>query len=112
MAGESSKPRFSPNEQAVLIALFTILALFTAILGLMVYSANTVCVGPQPCPALEGLSVLSTSVNSPTNATLQIINVGQRSAVMIAYYVKDASGTTYANTNWAGPTLQPNEIVS
>ncbi len=114
MAGEQKKHRFSPNEQVIFVALLTILALSSAVFGILVFVGNNGCgaFGPEPCPALETLNILSTTVNSPTSVTLQVVNSGVKTVSMIAYYVKNVNGTTYANSNWSGPTIQPNGMAS
>jgi hypothetical protein len=50
--------------------------------------------------------------NSNTNLTLYIRNTGAVSVQLTSYYVRDASGDTYALTSFAGPTIAPNTVVA
>src|SRR5712692_953710 len=50
--------------------------------------------------------------NSNTNLTLYIRNTGAVSVQLASYYVRDASGDTYALTSFAGPTIAPNTVVA
>lgn len=65
-----------------------------------------------PCPGREGLSLTSSSLNSPTNVTVTITNTGLVSVTLSAYYVKDPNGQYYSNINWTGPMIPPNSNVS
>jgi len=44
--------------------------------------------------------------------TLNIRNSGTAAVSIMAYYVKDPGGNLYSNSNWAGPMITPNALVS
>jgi len=68
---------------------------------------------PQPpCPSIEGLNVESSKLISPTNMTLNIRNTGSVVTSLVAYYVKDSANNQYARSDWAGPTIATNALVS
>ena len=115
MAEQTVEKRWSDKEKIAAGILLAVLALFSTFLGLMLVAGNTSggCGGGGlvvPCPPREALDVLSSTMNSSRNMTLQIINVGPAAITLIAYYVKTGSGQTYANTAWSGPTILPNAI--
>jgi hypothetical protein len=68
--------------------------------------------GPEPCPAREALNIEGSSFDSPTNVTLNIRNSGTAAASLTAFYVKDSSGNVYSDSNWSGPTIDSNALVS
>ncbi len=65
-----------------------------------------------PCPGQESLNVETSQVNSPTNVTLNIRNVGSVSTTFNSYIVKDSDGNQYTKSNWSGPTLNPNSLLA
>jgi len=109
---ESPKKKWSAGEREAAVILFSTLVIASAVLGLLVYETTVPFCRGAPCPARESLSVISTTVNSPTNVTLRIINSGSVAVSLASYYVKDAYGQTYANSNWAGPNISPNTTLS
>jgi hypothetical protein len=43
---------------------------------------------------------------------MKLVNTGTAGSItLVAYTVKEGSGTQYVRTNWAGPTVQPNATV-
>lgn len=115
MVEQSVEKRWSDKEKIAAGILLGVLALFSTFLGLMLVAGITGggCGGGGlvvPCSPREALDILSSNMNSSTNMTLQIINVGPAAITLIAYYVKTGSGQTYADTAWTGPTIQPNVI--
>ncbi len=58
----------------------------------------------------ESLNVELLYVNSPTNMTLYIRNLGSVTTTLVSYYVTDTSGDKYTLTNWNGPTINPNAL--
>jgi hypothetical protein len=64
-----------------------------------------------PCPGQESLNIETSQVNSPTNVTLNIRNVGSVWMTLDAYNVKDSAGNQYARTNWSGPSFSPNSLA-
>ncbi len=65
-----------------------------------------------PCPGQESLTVETSHVNSPTNLTLNVRNVGSVSTTFNSYIVKDSVGNQYTKSNWSGPTLSPNSLLA
>jgi hypothetical protein len=65
----------------------------------------------NPCPK-ETLVMQSYRINTPTNLTLNISNVGASPKALIAYYVKDSTSAQYANSGWSGPTIPPAIAIS
>lgn len=50
-------------------------------------------------------------MNSPTNLTLALINPGNVTVTLIAYYVfEQNSNNTYSNMVWKGPTIVGNDV--
>ncbi|OLD79212.1 hypothetical protein AUF62_00025 [archaeon 13_1_20CM_52_20] len=109
---ESPKRKWSDGEREAAVISFSTPVIASAVLGLLVYETTVPFCRGAPCPARESLSVISTTVNSPTNVTLRIINSGSVAVSLASYYVKDAYGQTYANSNWAGPNISPNTTLS
>ncbi len=58
------------------------------------------------------LNMESYRVNSPTNVTLNIRNVGRGTATLASYSVKDQPGNIFAFPNWSGPTFESGALVS
>ncbi len=57
--------------------------------------------------------VIETShVNSPTNATLSIRNVGTTVTSLTSYVVKDSADNQYAKMNWTTPIMNPNQLAA
>jgi len=66
----------------------------------------------NPCPAQEALSVEASQVNSPTNLTLNVRNLGSASVTLVSYNAKDSLGNLYTRANWPGPTLGINSLLA
>jgi hypothetical protein len=66
----------------------------------------------NPCPMMAMLNLDSYQFNTPTNVTLSIRNTGTAPVALIAYYVKESSGTQYADSNWPGPTIPPAAAIA
>jgi hypothetical protein len=41
-----------------------------------------------------------------------MLNPSATSKALVAYYVKDSSGTQYADSSWSGPNILPGEAIS
>ena len=108
---ERPKKKWSAGEREAAVILFSTLVIASAVLGLLVYETTVPFCGGAPCPARESLSIISTTVNSPTNVTLRIINTSPVAVSLASYYVKDAYGQTYANNNWAVPNISANTTL-
>ena len=48
--------------------------------------------------------------NSSTSVILNLRNAGTISTTLASYYVKDSSGNQWAQTNWNGPSINPNAV--
>jgi len=113
--GPLSNPHWSPGEWAAAGLLVSILVVATLFLGLALTttSSGNFCgsFGATPCSGPERLSLESQTLNSPTNVTLEIRNMGSVAISLVAYYVKDTPGQQYSNTSWSGPTIVPNALT-
>lgn len=107
------KKRWSEKEKIAAGLLLSVLGPSSVLLGLMLYAGNMGCCafGPEPCPRVEVLNIVSSTLNSPTNVTMKIINSGTKAATLQSYYVKNSTGQLYSSTNWAGPTISPNTVA-
>ena len=65
-----------------------------------------------PCPGRESLNIETSQVNSPTNLTLSVRNVGSVGTTLISYVVKDSLGNQYAKMNWTTPFMSPNQLAA
>ncbi len=109
------KEHWSNGEKVAVAILVSILILAVTFLGLAYY-ANTVgfcgALGPEPCPGLEAMNLVSSTLDSPTNATIRIMNTGSAAISLVSYYVKDTYGNGYSSANWSGPSLSHSAIAS
>ncbi|HZY46164.1 MAG TPA: hypothetical protein VFE96_00045 [Candidatus Bathyarchaeia archaeon] len=108
-----AKHHWSDREQVAIAFLMSILIASAAFFGLMLYAGSVGCgaFNPNPCPNQVTLLLISSTMNSPTNVTLQIINSGSKAVALISYNVKDGAGQVYSNNNWYGPMLSPSRAV-
>ncbi len=67
--------------------------------------------GPAP-PQGQKLALYSYHLNSPTNVTIKMSNLGTVQITLISYLVNDSFNHQYANFNWPGPTIDPGMIVA
>jgi hypothetical protein len=107
--------RWSTYERVAAVILISVLAIFVFLFGLILYEPPTgpgLCgaFGPEPCPGREALNIISSTTNSQTNITVQLINTGSAQISLMSYYVENANGRVYSNNNWSGPTIAPNAI--
>jgi len=58
------------------------------------------------------LNIETSQVNSPTNLTLSVRNVGSVGTTLISYVVKDSLGNQYAKMNWTTPFMSPNQLAA
>ncbi|TMI51166.1 hypothetical protein E6H13_09440 [Candidatus Bathyarchaeota archaeon] len=65
-----------------------------------------------PCPGRESLNIETSQVNSPTNMTLSVRNMGSVGITLTSYVVKDSLDNQYANMNWTTPFMNPNQLVA
>ena len=111
------KRQWSTGEKATALALVLFLGIFVTFFGVVIYASSTaprLCgsSGATPCPGREDLNILSSTMNSPTNMTIQIINTGSVQISLTSYNVQNANGRVYSNNNWSGPTIAPNAIAT
>jgi hypothetical protein len=58
------------------------------------------------------LGVETSQVNSPTNVTLNIRNIGEVPLSLKTYNVKDGNGNQYTKMNWTSPFVNPNQLAT
>ncbi|OLE83751.1 MAG: hypothetical protein AUF79_18170 [Crenarchaeota archaeon 13_1_20CM_2_51_8] len=58
------------------------------------------------------MNIETSQVNSPTNLTLSVRNVGSGSITLTSYVVKDSLGNQYAKMNWTTPFMNPNQLAA
>src|SRR6267143_2903035 len=109
------KRHWSTGEKAAALALVLFLGVFVTFFGVEIYASSTeprFCgsFGATPCPGREDLNIISSTLNSPTNVTIQIINTGSVQFSLASYSVQNANGRVYSNNNWSGPAIAPNGI--
>ena len=63
-----------------------------------------------PCPGRELLTMDSYKINSPTNVTLTIRNIGDMGIGFSSYTVSQSNSVQYTYNNWTEPMLQPNQV--
>src|SRR6266700_1869719 len=95
---------WSTNERVVALILLSVLAIFLVVWGLILYEPPTgpgLCgaFGPEPCPGREALNIVSLTVNSPTNMSVQIWNTGSVVFSLISYNVSNMYSQPYVSTN-------------
>ena len=56
------------------------------------------------------MNIETSQVNSPTNLTLSVRNVGSVGITLISYVVKDSVGSQYARMNWTTPFMNQNQL--
>ena len=111
------KPGWSRRDWTAFALLTGVLVATTAISASIYYPPIPTCTAcpsgglVTPCPGREALDLESYTLNSPTNATLDIRNTGTASVTLVDYYVKDSTGDLYSSTNWAGPAAAPNALM-
>ena len=76
------------------------------------YRYNTPGCLVTPCPGRESLNIETSQVNSPTNLTLSVRDVGSVGITLTSYIVKDSLGNQYAKVNWTTPFMNPNQLVA
>ena len=76
---------------------------------LQVQRSRVLC---YPFPGRELLTVETSTVNSPTNLTLNIRNTGEVGISLDRYSVKDSIGNQYTKMNWTTPFMTPNQLAA
>src|SRR5207249_10344029 len=109
------KRHWSTGEKATALALVLFLGIFITFIGVVIYASSTAprfcgSFGATPCPGREDLNIISSTLNSPTNITLQIINTGSVQFSLASYSVQNPNSRVYSNNSWSGPTIAPNAM--
>ncbi len=74
-------------------------------------SLSPVC--PEACPLTgERLALGGYHVNSPTNVTVGMVNVGTVEISLISYSINDSSNHQFVSTNWSGLTIARGATVT
>ena len=60
----------------------------------------------------ENINSTSTVFQNSTQVNVDLFNDGNGTAILTAYYVRDSGGNEYALTNWSGPSVAPNSVVT
>ena len=97
----------------ILAALLMVVIVVVA--SVMVYAWSTGLLGGllvTPQAGKEALSLENASFSGTETVTLNIRNVGTAAVTLITYYVKDSANNQYARTSWAGPSGDPNALLS
>jgi len=76
------------------------------------YSNQSIVTLPPITNGNEYISFVSSQINSPSNVSLTLRNVGSLTIGLAEYFVKDSNGSEYSNLTWRGPTIQPGAIAS
>src|SRR6266571_2552216 len=113
------------NRRFLIVLSVAIIGMVAAV-GVFIYwqQANTLaCLTVCGCGACqptgrEALNMVSFQLNSPTNVSLTVKNVGNLSLALQEYFVKDSagdqwqSGNRWQNVTTSGPTLSPNMVAT
>jgi hypothetical protein len=102
------------DKQIILIVII-IAASLVGILAVLEYGPQSVC-SLCPLPAqntvTESLVLVSHSMYSSTNMTLNLRNTRSLAWQVDHYYVTDNNGNQYWRPSWTGPAGSPNIVVS
>ena len=60
----------------------------------------------------ENINSTSTVFQNSTQVNVDLLNNGNGTATLTAYYVTDPGGNEYALTNWRGPSIAPNGVMT
>src|SRR5712664_566745 len=60
----------------------------------------------------ENINSTSTVFQNSTQVNVDLFNDGNGTAILTAYYVADSGGNEYALTNWSGPSIAPNSVMT
>ena len=65
-----------------------------------------------PCPGREALVLETYSVNSPSNVTVTLRNIGTVWISLVSYSVKVTSGQTFSNSSLSNIGFGPNALLA
>ena|SRR5712692_7398078 len=77
------------------------------VMAAWVEQSNTPCLCPSQTP-IEKISMVSYSVDSPTNLTLTLKNDLSANCGVSGYLVRDVDGNQYSRLYWNGPSVPSN----
>ncbi len=60
----------------------------------------------------ENINSTSNAFQNSTQVNVDLLNNGNGTATLTAYYVADSGGNEYALTNWSGPSIAPNSATT
>src|SRR5260370_9969941 len=60
----------------------------------------------------ENINSTSNVIQNSTQVNVDLFNDGNGTAILTAYYVTDSGGNEYALTNWSGPSIAPNSVMT
>ena len=60
----------------------------------------------------ENINSTSNAFQNSTQVNADLFNDGNGTAILTAYYVADSGGNEYALTNWSGPSIAPNSVMT
>ncbi len=60
----------------------------------------------------ENINSTSNTFQNSTQVNVDLLNNGNGTALLTAYYVTDPGGNEYALTNWSGPSIAPNSVMT
>jgi hypothetical protein len=60
----------------------------------------------------ENINSTSNAFQNSTQVNVDLFNNGNGTATLTTYYVTDSSGNEYALTNWSGPSVAPNSVMT
>ena len=94
--------------------------LVTAIaVGAIVLATGTLSTPPTSPSTPAKAATYTENINSTSNAfqnstqvNVDLLNNGNGTATLTAYYVADSGGNEYALTNWSGPSIAPNSATT
>jgi hypothetical protein len=91
----------------------------TIAVGAILWATGTLSTSPTSpsTPAktaiyTENINSTSTGFQNSTQVTVDLLNNGNGTATLTSYYVTDSSGNEYALTNWSGPSIAPNSVMT
>ena len=60
----------------------------------------------------EKINSTSNAFQNSTQVKVDLFNDGNGTAILTTYYVTDPGGNEYALTNWSGPSIAPNSVMT
>ena len=60
----------------------------------------------------ENINSTSNAFQNSTQVNVDLLNNGNGTAILTAYYVTDSGGNEYALSNWSGPSIAPTSVMT